>query len=401
MDDNATNRRILQGMVTQWDMRPTSVEDGRTALFQLRRATIAGEPFRLVLLDAMMPEMDGFTFAERAREGWSPAELPIIMLSSAGPQGDAARRRVEGMTFLTKPVKQSDLKRAISDVLSTGSAAVARPPSARPALAPASPLPGRLRVLVAEDIAVNQTLAVRLLAKLGHEAVVVGDGQEALDALEGGGFDLVLMDVQMPVFDGLEAMRLLREREWHSGGHVPVIAMTAHAMRGDRERCLEGGCDDYVAKPMRFRELAAAIERCLARSRPPALAEADAGVQPKAIPTAITFDLASALKEVDGDEELLREMAQLFLEDHPRLMATLREAATACDPERLCRAAHALKGAAANFAAREAVAAAQRLEALGRAGTFSEAGPLLNELEGLIDGLAAGMTAFIVAAAPV
>ena len=152
---------------------------------------------------------------------------------------------------------------------------------------------------------------------------------------------------------------------------------------------------------MRFRELAAAIERCLARSRPPALAEADAGVQPKAIPTAIIFDLASALKEVDGDEELLREMAQLFLEDHPRLMATLREAATACDPERLCRAAHALKGAAANFAVREAVAAAQRLEALGRAGTFSEAGPLLNELEGLIDGLAAGMTAFIVAAAPV
>jgi CheY-like chemotaxis protein/HPt (histidine-containing phosphotransfer) domain-containing protein len=252
---------------------------------------------------------------------------------------------------------------------------------------------------VAEGIPVNQTLAVRLLAKQGHEAVVVGDGRQALDALEGGGFDLVLMDVQMPVLDGLEATRLLRARERRSGEHVPVIAITAHAMRGDRERCLEMGCDDYVAKPMRFRELAAAIERSLGRSRPldPSGAEADAGSLPGAVPAATTFDLASALEEVDGDEELLREMAQVFLEDHPQPMSALREAANACDPERLCRAAHTLKGAFANFTANEAVAAAHRLEAMGRDGTLSGADPIMNELEGLVDRLA-GLSAFVATA---
>ena len=266
------------------------------------------------------------------------------MLSSAGVQGEAARYRELGMTFLTKPVKQSELQRAISDAVSARASAVARPPSARPAPAPPGPSPGRLRVLVAEDMPVNQTLAVRLLAKQGHEAVVVGDGRQALDALEGGGFDLVLMDVQMPVLDGLEAMRLLRERERRSGEHVSVIAMTAHAMRGDRERCLEGGCDDYVAKPMRFRGLPPRSSVAWpARVLPPRRGP-DAGVRPKAVPAATTLDLALALEEVDGDEELLREMAQVFLEDHPRLMATLREAVAACDPERLRRAAHTLKG---------------------------------------------------------
>ena len=404
VDDHATNRRILRTMVAQWEMRPTTVEDGHTALLQLRRAATAGDPFRLVLFDAKMPEMDGFTFAERARpfeerarQGWSPAELPIIMLSSAGTQGEAARYRELGMKFLTKPVKQSELQRMISDAVSARASAVARPPSARPEPAPPGPSPGRLRVLVAEDMPVNQLLAVRLLAKQGHEAVVVGDGRQALDALEGGGFDLVLMDVQMPVLDGLEAMRLLRERERRSGEHVSVIAMTAHAMRGDRERCLEGGFDDYVAKPMRFQGLADAIERCLARSRPPAPAGADAGVRPKAVPAATTLDLALALEEVDGDEELLREIAQIFLEDHPRLMATLREAVAACDPERLHRAAHTLKGSVANFAAREAVAVAQRLEAMGRDGSpRGRSRP--DELEGHVDGLAAELRAFILAA---
>ena len=405
VDDHATNRRILRTMVAQWEMRPTTVEDGHTALLQLRRAATAGDPFRLVLFDAKMPEMDGFTFAERARpfeerarQGWSPAELPIIMLSSAGVQGEAARYRELGMKYLTKPVKQSELQRVIADAVSARASAVARPPSARPAPAPPGPSPGRLRVLVAEDMPVNQLLAVRLLAKQGHEAVVVGDGRQALDALEGGGFDLVLMDVQMPVLDGLEAMRLLRERERRSGEHVSVIAMTAHAMRGDRERCMEGGFDDYVAKPMRSQGLADAIERCLARSRPPAPAGADAGARPKAVPAATTLDLALALEEVDGDEELLREIAQVFLEDHPRLMATLREAVAACDPERLHRAAHTLKGSVSNFAAREAVAVAQRLEAMGRDGLPSEAGPVLSELEGHVDGLAAELRAFILAA---
>ena len=399
VDDNATNRRILRSMVAQWDLRPTSVEDGRTALLQLRRAAIAGEPFGLVLLDAMMPGMDGFAFAARAREEWTEAELPIIMLSSAGVPADAARYRALGMTFLTKPVKQSDLQRAIADVLSACSSAGESPPARSTAPAPPCPSARSLRVLVAEDIPVNQTLAVRLLAKLGHEAVVVEDGTNALDALADGGFDLVLMDLQMPVLDGLEATRRLRERERKSRTeeHVLVIAMTAHAMRGDRERCLAEGCDDYVAKPMRFRELAAAIERCLARSSPPPSQVARPGTEPTS--AECLFDYALALDEVDGDLDLLRELAEVFLEDCPRLMEALREAFAASNPERLRRAAHALKGALANFAAHQAVSTAKRIEAMGRDGTASDqVEPFVNTLEGLVSGLTAELTAFVATA---
>ena len=371
VDDNATNRRILRSMVAQWDLRPTSAEDGRTALLQLRRAATAGEPFRLILLDAMMPEMDGFTFAARARLEWTPDELPIIMLSSGGDPGELARVRKLGMTFLTKPVKQSELRRAISAALSARSAAG----ESAPAVAAEPSLPGptnrQLRVLIAEDIPVNQTLAVRLLAKLGHEAVVVGNGVQALDALADGRFDLVLMDLQMPVLDGLEATRLLRgrERQCGTGEHVPVIAMTAHAMRGDRERCLAGGCDDYVAKPMRFRELAAAIERCLSLSHPSAPEAKHAEVEPEPISMASLFDHSAALQSVDGDEDLLRELAEVFLEDQPRLIAALREAVARGNPERLRRAAHALRGAVVNFAARDAIAAARASRPWGGTGT--------------------------------
>jgi signal transduction histidine kinase/CheY-like chemotaxis protein len=405
VDDNATNRRILRSMVAQWDLRPTSVEDGRTALLQLHRAATAGEPFRLILLDAMMPEMDGFTFAARAREDFSPSELPIIMLSSGGDPREPTRYRELGISFLTKPVKQSDLQRAISSALSAGPLAG----ESLAAFASGPKLPGpsapRLRVLVAEDIAVNQTLAVRLLAKQGHEAVVVGDGAQALDALAGQHFDLVLMDLQMPVLDGLEATRLLRQRERERGTreHMAVIAMTAHAMRGDRERCVAAGCDDYVAKPMRFQELAAAIERCRSRSPAPAPAPeaAQAEVDPEPIASTYFFDYRLALREVDGDEELLRELAEVFLEDHPRLVAALREAVTGRDPERLRRAAHALKGAVANFAARDATAAARRLEAMGRDGDAStKIDPVVSELMHLIDGLTAELAAFV-ATAPV
>ena len=402
VDDNATNRRILRGMVAQWDMRPTSVEDGRTALLQLHRAAKAGEPFRLILLDAMMPEMDGFTFAARAREEWTPAELPIIMLSSGGEPRDHARHRELGMSFLSKPVKQSDLRRAISAALPARPGAGESPA----AHSSGSTLPGgstrRLRVLVAEDIAVNQTLAVRLLAKQGHEAVVVDDGAQALDALAAGQrFDLVLMDLQMPVLDGLEATGRLRQRERDrgTGEHVPVIAMTAHAMRGDRERCLAAGCDDYVAKPMRFRDLAAAIERCLTPSPAPAPEAGPAEVEPEPISSPSLFDHAAALEEVDGDEDLLRELAEVFLEDHPRLIAALQDAVDRRDPERIRRAAHALRGAVANFAARDAVATARHLEALGRDGDASASTlPVVNKLVRLIDGLTAELAAFVATA---
>jgi len=393
VDDNATNRRILRDLMSQEGMRPTAVEDGKSALFKLKRASAQGDPFRLAIFDAMMPEMDGLTLVSRVREDRNQLALPIIMLSSAGQQADAARRRELGVTYLTKPVKHSDLMRTIVAILSKTTLAEPEPGGARPNPARPASSPNRLRILVAEDNVVNQTLAVRLLTKQGHETVVVGDGQEALDTLEQQPFDLVLMDLQMPKLDGLEATGLLRAREQGSGQHMPVIAMTAHAMRGDRERCLEAGCDDYVSKPMRARDLADAIERCLARlAGPLVFANGDApsrSIIPhsSAVATAPIIDLKAALEGVDGDEELLRELAQVFLEDSPRLLEAVCEAANLGDPVRLQRAAHAFKGSVANFAAGEVVTLALDLEQMGRDGHLTEIDPLVVNLRNLTETL--------------
>jgi signal transduction histidine kinase/DNA-binding response OmpR family regulator len=249
VDDNATNRRILRSMTSQWEMRSTTVEDARTALNQLRRAAEAGESFDLALLDAMMPEMDGFTLVERIRADQRLAGLPIIILSSAGHPDDLTLGRKLEITCLTKPVKQSELLRTILRVLPadtdpqlegpsppTGSRIAVSGPLHKKArrLSDEPPPDGGasrpLSVLVAEDNPVNQTLAVRLLAKLGHQSKVVDNGRKALKAIEMATYDLVLMDVQMPELDGLAAVRKLREREGRTGGHIPVIAMTAHAM---------------------------------------------------------------------------------------------------------------------------------------------------------------------------
>jgi two-component system, sensor histidine kinase and response regulator len=391
VDDNATNRRILRATVDHWEMRPTTVEDGRSALLQLRRATDAGDPIRLILLDAMMPEMDGFTLARRIRNDEALASVPIIILSSAGQQHESARYQDLGALYLTKPVKQSDLLRAILSILSTRPAGKVLPIASRSGASPEAEARRSLHVLVAEDNPVNQRLAVRLLEKQGHRSLAVGDGRLALDALAEERFDLILMDVQMPTLDGLEATKLLRARERDSGGHVPVIAVTAHAMKGDRERCLAAGCDDYLSKPMRANELRAAIERCLPLTNPPA-DESEAQMEPPPeIPDSSAFDRAAALDEVDGDEELLAELARVFLEDSTRLLSEVQAAAAAGDAGQLMRAAHALKGSVANFGARRAVEAALRLESMGKYGDVSEAAPVVKELEVLMIGLTTGL----------
>ena len=387
VDDNATNRRILREMLTHWGFRPEAVEDGRVGMIRLRQAAAAGEPFRLILLDAMMPEMDGFAMAQRVKADATFAGIPMIMLSSAGQQRDAARCRELGVaTYLTKPVKQSDLLDSITTVMSRSS--LAEPGTAAPIEpAPRNPAgtPQRLRILVAEDNPVNQRLAVRLLEKHGHEPVVVGDGREALAAVEAGNFDLVLMDVQMPNLDGLEATRILRERECRRGAvaRLPVIAMTAHAMKGDRERCLEAGCDDYVSKPIRPQDLFAAIDRRVAPTGTPV----PACVPEPADLAGPIFDRAAALAGLDGDEDLLHDLAEVFLDDCPRLMAAVRDAIDSRDPSRVARAAHAVKGSVANFGAPAATDAAQRLETLGRSGDLTSLDDASTELFALIDRL--------------
>jgi two-component system, sensor histidine kinase and response regulator len=249
VDDNATNRRILQEMLLAWQMNPELTESGPEALTILELAAAEGTPFSLILLDAQMPDMDGFSVVERIKQNPRLSKSVVIMLTSAGFRGDAARCRELGIQgYLTKPIKRSDLLEAINAVLGSQTEA-----EASPSLVTLHSLRenrGRMRILLAEDNRVNQVLAVRLLEKRGHEVTVAENGEEALEALDRQVFDLVLMDVQMPEMDGLQATVAIRRGEMKSGKHIPIIAMTAHAMAGDKERCLEAGMDEYMTKPI-------------------------------------------------------------------------------------------------------------------------------------------------------
>jgi signal transduction histidine kinase/CheY-like chemotaxis protein len=259
VDDNSTNRRVLQGMLSRWGMRPTAAEGGRSALQALELAKNIGHPFPLVLLDGHMPEMDGFALAEEIHKNPALAGATIMMLTSAGHLGDAARCRELGISaYLVKPVRQNELLDAICCVLRTASAKDSAPLVTRHTLREER---HRRHILLAEDNPVNQTLAVRLLEKRGYRVTVVENGRAALEALEKDRFDAVLMDVQMPQMDGFEATAAIRRNEKRAGGHIPIIAMTAHALKGDQERCLAAGMDAYISKPIRTSELFAAIEK--------------------------------------------------------------------------------------------------------------------------------------------
>ena len=261
VDDNLTNRRVLHGMLTRWGMRPTSVEGGRAALQALEIAKSTGHPFPLILLDGQMPDMDGFALAEQIQKDPGLLAVTIMMLTSAGHLGDAARCRELGISaYLVKPIRQTELLDGICQVLNKVSTAKSIPLVTRHTLRENK---HRSRVLLAEDNAVNRTLAVRLLEKLGYSVIAAGNGAEAVEAFENNLFDVVLMDIQMPVMDGFEATAVIRTKEKLTGGHIPIIAMTAHALKGDQERCISAGMDGYVSKPIRTSELFSTIESML------------------------------------------------------------------------------------------------------------------------------------------
>ncbi len=260
VDDNSTNRHILEEMLTAWRMQPVLVESGRKAISHLEQALGAGVPFPLVLVDANMPEMDGFALVEQIRGNPGLAGAIIMMLTSASRSGDAARCRKLGVArYVIKPIGQSELLDAIQQAVGSKPPAVA-PPSQPGTEIPLPKLPRGFRILVAEDNRVNAMLAVRLLEKRGHHVQVAVDGREALEELKKEDFDLVLMDVQMPVMGGFEATAAVREMEKSTGKHIPIVALTAHAVTGDRERCLASGMDGYVRKPIRPEELFEQIE---------------------------------------------------------------------------------------------------------------------------------------------
>jgi two-component system, sensor histidine kinase and response regulator len=377
VDDNETNRRILCELLNRWQMRPTTVSNGPEALSLLERSQRAGTPFPLLLVDARMPDMDGFALAARIQQDPHLAGATILMLSSSDLAGDATRCRELGIAvYLTKPITQAELWDAIMTALHVPHR------EATPACtgAPYSPpeVERYLRILLAEDNPINQTLATRMLEKQGHTVVVVGDGRGVLDALALHTFDLVLMDVQMPVMDGLTATAIIRGREQQLGGHLPIVAMTAHAMKGDAERCLAAGMDGYLSKPIKADELYATIAKALSH-------------EPMPIPPTMEppIDLPTLLTIIDGDKDLLIELGEIFRQDYPQQVAALHEAVRHGDAHRLERVSHSLKGALATIGATTARSLAHELEIMGQSGQLEGSQPTLHKLESELDRLAA------------
>ncbi|MBZ5639720.1 MAG: response regulator [Acidobacteriia bacterium] len=392
VDDNATNRRVFVEMLRGWDMRPAEAESGLAALATLEKAREAGDPFALALLDGLMPGMDGFDLAERIRRDERIAATKLLLLTSAGRPGDGARCRQIGVSgYLTKPVVGLDLLEAVRGVLAADGAAGSEGLVTRHSLQEAR---RSLSILLAEDNPINQLVASRMLEKSGHTVVTVGDGRQVLAALERERFDLVLMDVQMPCMDGFEATAALRAKEKASGGHVPVIALTAHALKGDSERCLAAGMDGYVAKPIRQDKLFGEIERLLSSAPvPPAPAEG-ADVPPGVV----VVDVEDVMERVRSDASLLGELVEMFREDAPRLVEELRGHLLRADAAGVERTAHKLKGALGALSAVAAREIAGRLETLGREGNVAEGTEALPALEREIERLMPALAALVATA---
>jgi CheY-like chemotaxis protein/HPt (histidine-containing phosphotransfer) domain-containing protein len=366
VDDNATNRRILEEQLLNWGMQPTLVAGGQEALEALQQAATDKRPFALVLLDAHMPRIDGFAVAESIKQDPTLAHATIMMLTSGGHPRDAARCRELGIaSYLTKPIKQSELLNAIITALHGAEAPLSAP---QPSFLTKSPY--SLHILLVEDNPVNQRLAVRLLEKRGHAVVVANNGKEALAMLAKESFALVLMDVQMPEMDGFTATKIIRQQEESTGAHIPIVALTAHAMRGDRERCLAAGMDAYLSKPLQAQQMFEVLEQLAPRSvsAPQVAGEGTKEEDPGAI-----FDQDAALARVEGDHDLLREIVGLFLLETPELQAAIRDSIARGDGKALEQAAHSVKGAVSSFGAHAAREAALRLEVLGRDGDLTQA----------------------------
>ncbi len=376
VDDNRTNRLGLAEMLLRWGVRPEAVDSGAAALDALEAADKQGQPFRLLLTDMQMPEMDGLELLARVRRSGAFRELPTILLSSGVQPQEAAEARELGIAaYLMKPVQPRELREAMLQALAPVAAshreAEARTPAERKS---------DMQVLLTEDNPVNRRLAVALLAKRGHTVLVAENGREALGVLETKTPDVVLMDLQMPVMDGFEAIRAIRAKESREGGHLPIIALTAHAMQGDRERCLEAGADDYVTKPIRTTELFAAMERVT-----------KAGGAGQAVPASglkhggEVLDLAAALERVEGDRELLEELARLFIEGSPSAIQEMRGALSERDAHRLDRLAHTMKGSSASLGANRVSEAALVLEMRARSGALENASDLMDSLQAELD----------------
>ncbi len=391
VDDNLTNRRILEEILRIHGMWPVAVADANAALSEMSRAEEAAAPYPLLLTDINMPDVDGFTLVERIRRNEGLSQPVVMALTSGDRAGDRVRCKELGVAaHLMKPVKQSELFDAIATAMGFEEILDER------ALLPGTHAESTvtpLRILLAEDARANQVLAVGLLKKWGHTVSVAWNGREALEALAREAFDLVLMDVQMPEIDGLTATRMIRQREAEGGRWsqsrrpIPVIAMTAHAMKGDRERCLEAGMDAYVSKPIRANELASAIELVVQETSYAQPQPAEDGEPPASGDGNGLFDLQVALESVDGDRDLLREVATAFIEECPRHQQELRAAWTAGDVKTVGRLGHLIRGACRTFGADTVRQKAQQIEELASTGQLSAPIEIVDDLDAALEAL--------------
>ena len=368
VDDNATNRRILVEYLRRWEMHAAEAHDVATALEMLARGPSGGHRFDLILSDVHMPEVDGFEFAARVLGGEGPDHPRFVLLTSAARSGDGARCREAGVSgYMLKPILPAELKEELQRVFAQAPAPAAAAPTS------GAPVAGRaLRILLAEDNRVNQTVAVAMLSKRGHEVRVAANGVQALEMLRVEPFDLVLMDVQMPEMDGLEATRAIRRGEGGADPRTPIVAMTAHAMAGDRERCLEAGMDDYVSKPINPTDLYETMARVLAGS-----GEEESRMS--------VFDRSTALHHVGGDAEILGQLVGMFLDQGPERMARVEAAFAERDAGTMEREAHALKGTAATLGMGDLRDAAYSVEKLGAEGLLDTATRAVTEMRGAMD----------------
>lgn len=381
VDDNQTNRAALVEMLSRWGMCAAAVASGEAALQAMDTARKESRPLHLVITDMQMPEMHGLELIANIRQRAAFCDVPIILLSSCvQPEEAFHARELAIAAYLTKPVQPAELLDAIAAAV-MGTKAVVGPAPQRSSV----PEPSRrLTIVLAEDNAVNRKLATALLEKHGHTVYSAENGRETLAVLERERADIVLMDLQMPVMDGFEAIRAIRSKEQRGGGYLPIVALTAHAMQGDRERSLEAGADDYVTKPIRTAELLAAISRAVQSDYQPA------GIVQEQTPqsgaqAAAALDLTAALDRVEGDRDLFAELVRLFLEECPAAMKEIRQALQNGDAHLLDRLAHTIKGSSASLGANRVSQAALALEMRARSAALQNAGELVDSLQAELD----------------
>jgi PAS domain S-box-containing protein len=395
LDDNETNRRILESFLARMGMESVGVASGVEALEILDGSHKAGERLDMLVTDVHMPGMDGFEVARRIRQDRRFDELVIVTITSAGRPGDGALCEQLGIaSYLLKPITPTELRDSIQLTLARdrqatgGTSQLVTRHSLREAWQ-------SLRILLAEDNQVNQRLAVAILERLGHRVTHARTGLEVLEHLDREPFDLILMDIQMPEMGGVEATRYIREREAREGGHIPIVAMTAHAMAGDRERFLAAGMDEYIAKPIsqeRLREVVRNIGQASSERRRESGRDAESvspSVEEAALSTssgdeagaALPFDRDTLLARVESDLDLLRTLVGVFQADRPQRMEEIESALVAGDPAALAAAAHTMKGALSVFGAELARSIAEEIEAVGLAGQLEDARALYDRLE--------------------